>query len=73
MGVHSRGAAVASTFANQTNCTVGYSSDVDSRASAKCMERLISPPLKSPIIRTAQGFGDKKCVINLQVFSKLSQ
>ena len=40
MGVNSRGAALASTFASQANCTVGFISDVDSRASAKCIARV---------------------------------
>lgn len=40
MGVNSRGLALATTFAKQSNALVGYVSDVDSRASEKCIERI---------------------------------
>lgn len=57
MGVNSRGAALASTFANQANCTVGYISDVDSRASEKCIARISkiqsSAPKNIPDFRNA--------------------
>jgi len=37
MGVNSRGLALATTFAKQSNCHVRYISDVDSRAAEKCI------------------------------------
>jgi predicted dehydrogenase len=40
MGVNSRGLALANTFAKQSNCLVGFVSDVDSRAAEKCVNQI---------------------------------
>jgi predicted dehydrogenase len=40
MGVNSRGAALAQSFASQENCDVLHICDVDSRAIGKCIEEL---------------------------------
>lgn len=40
MGVNSRGLALSKTFARQSNCIMGYVSDVDSRAAEKCINEL---------------------------------
>jgi len=40
MGVNSRGAALAQSFASQDNCDVLHICDVDTRAIAKCIEEL---------------------------------
>ncbi|MGC4232797.1 MAG: Gfo/Idh/MocA family oxidoreductase [Niabella sp.] len=40
MGVNSRGLALASNFAKQSNCLVRYVSDVDQRVAEKCIMRI---------------------------------
>lgn len=49
MGVNSRGLALASNFAKQSNCKVQYISDVDERAAAKCIERVGKIQNQQPI------------------------
>jgi len=57
MGVNSRGFALASNYALQPNCEVIYISDVDSRASAKCIAKVEelsgSKPKNQPDFRKA--------------------
>lgn len=57
MGVNARGLALAKTFAQQSNCLVGYISDVDSRASEKCISSVTeiqkSTPKNYPDFRKA--------------------
>lgn len=48
MGVNSRGLAVGKNFANQKNCEVLYVCDVDSRASALCIDELEKEQKKRP-------------------------
>ena len=49
MGVNSRGKALADQFAKQRNCEVLYISDVDSRASEKCINSVTTLQKKKPI------------------------
>lgn len=57
MGVNSRGLAVGKNFASQKNCEVLHVCDVDSRASAKCIDEINSiqnkRPLNTPDFRKA--------------------
>ncbi len=57
MGVNSRGLAVGTNFAAQKNCEVLYVSDVDKRASDKCIDAVEKiqnkRPLASPDFRKA--------------------
>lgn len=57
MGVNSRGLALASNFAKQSNCVVRYVSDVDQRAADKCITRLETiqkfKPIAQPDFRKA--------------------
>ncbi len=57
MGVNGRGAALADNFALQPNCEIIYISDVDSRASAKCLTKLTKKhsgkPVNQPDFRKA--------------------
>jgi Predicted dehydrogenases and related proteins len=48
MGVNARGLALASNFSSQSNCQVVYVCDVDSRAAAKCMERVETNQKRKP-------------------------
>ncbi len=49
MGVNSRGLAVGKNFASQKNCEVLHVCDVDSRASAKCIDEIEKVQIKRPI------------------------
>jgi predicted dehydrogenase len=55
MGVNSRGRVLAEQFAKQKNCEVLYISDVDSRATEKCINSVASlqssPPKAAPDFR----------------------
>jgi predicted dehydrogenase len=48
MGVNGRGTALATNYANQSNCEVLYISDVDSRAAEKCIGTVESIQKKKP-------------------------
>src|SRR5690606_5151136 len=48
MGVNARGLALASNFSSQSNCQVVYVCDDDSRAAAKCMERVETNQKRKP-------------------------
>lgn len=48
MGVNNRGLALATNFAKHRNAEIGYVSDVDSRASAKCVTELSKIQSKVP-------------------------
>jgi len=48
MGVNSRGLALANNFASQDYCNMTYISDVDSRATAKCIESIHNITGKKP-------------------------
>lgn len=68
MGVNNRGLALASNFAKQRNAEIGYVSDVDSRASAKCVATLQKiqsiAPKEFPDFRRALGQKDMDIMIN---------
>lgn len=68
MGVNNRGFALASNFARQSNCEVGYVSDVDSRAAAKCITGLSKlqtrVPKDYPDFRKALEQKDMDIMIN---------
>jgi predicted dehydrogenase len=48
MGVNGRGRALAKNFASQSNCEVTFISDVDSRATEKCMASLAEIQKRKP-------------------------
>src|SRR5690606_28798973 len=48
MGVNSRGLALATNFAGQSNCEVIYVCDVDSRAAEKCISRVEAIQKRKP-------------------------
>ena len=48
MGVNARGLALANTFAKQMNSLVGFVSDVDSRASEKCINQITKIQTSAP-------------------------
>ena len=48
MGVNGRGTALATNYANQSNCEVLYISDVDSRAAEKCIATIEPIQKKKP-------------------------
>lgn len=49
MGVNSRGLALAGNFSLQPNCEIDYVCDVDSRAAAKCINKVEKNQHKRPV------------------------
>ena len=67
MGVNSRGNALAQNFAMQKNCNLVYVSDVDTRATAKCINAVAkitgSKPKAMPDFRNALEAKDMDAIV----------
>lgn len=67
MGVNSRGNALAQNFAMQKNCNLVYVSDVDTRATAKCIDAVAkitgSKPKAMPDFRNALEAKDMDAIV----------